>query len=188
MTGFQLRHRSGSAWTITLKVRQTDKPLDGMWNEVDRIVAKLRQEAPSPQKARRTIGLVSCTKTKLEHPASARDLYSRSDLFQKAARYCEVQYDEWFVLSAKHGLVRPAQVIEPYDVSLKTMSRREQHEWGRQVAEQLRELGDAEFEIHAGLAYTWPLEDAGIELRKPLEGLSIGKRKQWYLRQERVQA
>lgn len=145
-------------------------------------------EAGSQPAARRRIGLVSCTKAKLDRLAPAHELYSRSDLFQKAARYCEAHYDEWLILSAKYGLVSPAQVLEPYDVTLKTMSRREQTEWGHRVAEQLRELGDVEFEIHAGLAYTWPLEDAGIELRKPLEGLSIGKRKQWYLRQERVRA
>lgn len=70
------------------------------------------------------ISLVACLKTKLEKPAPARDLY-QSPLFQKASAYCERTYDRWFILSAKYGLLDPKFVIEPYDLSLKSMTREE---------------------------------------------------------------
>lgn len=64
----------------------------------------------------REIGLVSCTKTKLEEPARPRELYSPSSLFSKASDYCEREHDAWFVLSAKYGLLDPdGPPVEPYD-------------------------------------------------------------------------
>ncbi|WP_394295469.1 DUF6884 domain-containing protein [Natronococcus jeotgali] len=44
------------------------------------------------------IGLVSCTKTKLEQPAPPAGLYAPSPLFSKARQYCEQNHDDWFIL------------------------------------------------------------------------------------------
>ena len=127
------------------------------------------------------VGLVSCSKAKLDRPVPARELYSASDLFRKASRYCETNCDGWFILSAKHGLVHPDQVLEPYDLTLKNLPRPELREWGRRVAKQLRDLGNVRFEAHAGRDYIWPLEDVGIRVTNPLAGLSFGHRLRWYL-------
>lgn len=64
----------------------------------------------------RRIALVGCTKGKLPARAPARDLYV-GDLFAKARAYAQT-FDAWYVLSARHGLVLPDEVIEPYDVTL----------------------------------------------------------------------
>jgi len=133
------------------------------------------------ERARRRIGLIGCTKAKLNRPAPARELYSASDLFRKAAAYCDRYLDGWFVLSAKYGLVEPERVIEPYDVTLNTMSRSECRRWGMQVAQQLRQVGDVALEAHAGANYVRPLVDAGVVLDEPLRGLAIGQRKRWYM-------
>jgi hypothetical protein len=127
------------------------------------------------------IGLISCSKAKLGTVAPARDLYARSDLFRKAVEYCSKHLDGWYVLSAKHGLVAPAQVLEPYDLTLKQLSRAQRRAWGKQVAESLHELGDVALEAHAGSAYVHALTDAGVKVSDPLSGLSIGHRKRWYL-------
>lgn len=129
----------------------------------------------------RRIGLVSCSKAKLDTPARARDLYSPSDLFRKASGYCAAAYDDWYILSAKYGLVRPDDQLEPYDVTLKNMTMVEKKRWGEMVARQIRDLSPAELNAHAGREYVKPLTDAGLELSEPLAGLSIGRRKQWYL-------
>jgi hypothetical protein len=136
---------------------------------------------PTTGGSRRRIGLISCTKAKLNRPAPARELYSASDLFRKAAAYCDANLDGWFVLSAKYGLVEPERVLEPYDVTLKTMSNSERRRWGAQVAQQLRQLGDVALEAHAGADYVRPLLEAGVVLVEPLRGLAIGQRKRWYL-------
>ncbi|MBT2549736.1 hypothetical protein J7I85_15680 [Arthrobacter sp. ISL-65] len=58
------------------------------------------------------VGLVACASQKLQRPAPARDIYV-SQLFRKASAYAEKTWDRWYVLSAKHGLVRPDTVLEP---------------------------------------------------------------------------
>jgi hypothetical protein len=64
-----------------------------------------------------TVGLVGCAARKLQGPAPARELYV-SQLFRKASAYAEATCDRWYILSAKHGLVHPDTVLEPYDVRL----------------------------------------------------------------------
>jgi hypothetical protein len=44
-----------------------------------------------------------------------------STLFRGRIEAVESTCDTWFVLSAKHGLLDPSEVIEPYDVALKDL-------------------------------------------------------------------
>ena len=69
--------------------------------------------------------LVACCGPKLDHAAPARDLYT-SDLFTKSRAYAERNGCGWAILSAKHGIVLPDEVIAPYDVTLKTMPAEQQ--------------------------------------------------------------
>lgn len=68
------------------------------------------------------VGLVGCASQKLRRPAPARELYV-SPLFKKASAYAEQACDRWYVLSAKHGLVHPDAIFEPYDMKLGTNHR-----------------------------------------------------------------
>lgn len=63
-----------------------------------------------------TIALVGCGKSKLDHAAPARQLYTGS-LFVAASRWA-AECDGWFILSAKFGLLDPETVVEPYEVRL----------------------------------------------------------------------
>lgn len=67
------------------------------------------------------VALVACVAGKLEEPAAAEDLYT-SVWFRYARAYAIQHADRWFVLSAKHGLVRPDQRIGPYDETLVRMA------------------------------------------------------------------
>lgn len=62
------------------------------------------------------VGLVRCVKGKLSRAARARDLYT-SPLFVGRRRWVEATCDRWFIPSAKHGLVDPAAILEPHDVT-----------------------------------------------------------------------
>src|SRR4051812_14248834 len=87
------------------------------------------------------IALVSCTKLKANHSCSAIKMYQKSSLFSKAIKYIEQQnYDNWFVLSAKYGLLSQQDVIEPYDITINTMKVSERKEWSKLVAKQLENL------------------------------------------------
>lgn len=70
-----------------------------------------------PQPSVDTIGLVACSATKLAWAAPARDLY-QGQLFRAARAFAEKHCDRWYILSAMHGVLEPAQVVEPYDLSL----------------------------------------------------------------------
>jgi hypothetical protein len=137
-------------------------------------------------KTRRAI-LVSCAATKLDHPAPAADLYT-SPLFSKARSYAEASGHPWFVLSARHGLVEPGTVLEPYDTKLSDLMPGERSAWADLVARALYYRGFGGwgvFEIHAGDAYARPLRDAlaliALDILEPLAGLGIGQRLHWYV-------
>jgi len=84
---------------------------------------------------RREVGLVSCVKTKREEAAVPRDLYI-SAYFEKMREYAENEHDEWWILSAKHGLLAPdGPAIEPYEETLTTASKATQRQWAERVFE-----------------------------------------------------
>src|SRR5258708_7162060 len=65
-----------------------------------------RRAMPTDQK----MYLVSCVATKRPFQSRARDLYV-SPWFQLAKQYAETTRSPWFILSAKHGLLDPDQMI-----------------------------------------------------------------------------
>ena len=126
------------------------------------------------------IGLVACSKTKLDRPAPARELYT-SPLFRAASGYCERVYDRWYVLSALHGLVHPDQVIEPYDVTLATMTAEQRRGWRYRVRAQwgsrAPDLSPGLIFLQGGILYRKAFHPA---TRAPLAGLGIGQQLAWY--------
>jgi hypothetical protein len=136
-------------------------------------------------KSRRVI-LVSCAATKLDRPASAADLYT-SPLFSKARSYAEVSGHPWFILSARHGLVEPRTVLEPYDLKLADLTPEARDAWAGRVARALYYRGFGGwgvFEIHAGDGYARllrvTLAPIALDILEPLAGLGIGHRLRWY--------
>ncbi len=143
---------------------------------------------------RRRVGLVGCVKVKAVSARPARDLYL-STLFSGRRAYVERSCDEWWILSADHGLVSPDEVLAPYDVTLKTAGRQERRRWSAGVltalAEHLRPTNGDVLEIHAGAEYRdFGLIDGlrawGCTVDIPTEGMGIGRQLQFYkLAQER---
>ncbi len=129
-----------------------------------------------------TVVLISCVSKKLPHKAKARNLYI-SPLFRMHLRYArQFSPQKVFVLSAKYGLVGLDEEIEPYDVTLNTMSARERKQWAAKVIEQLREHCDLEndhFVILAGEKYRQHLLPHLKSYEVPLAGLPIGKQLQF---------
>ncbi len=133
------------------------------------------------------IVLISCGKTKVNHPVPARDLYV-SVPFRKARAYAERSGAPWFILSAKHRLVKPDEILEPYDLRLADTSRAYRAEWAAIVVERLREfagpLEAKRVEVLAGEDYLAPirsrLRDRGAVVLEPLHGLTQGRRLVWF--------
>lgn len=117
----------------------------------------------------------------------AKDMYLKSTLFTKATQFIEGQgYDDWFILSAKYGLLRQDDLIEPYDETLNKMGISQRREWACNVIKQLMELNIniEEADFYAGKKYREylipMLEEKGIQCTIPLEGKGIGKQLQFY--------
>lgn len=128
------------------------------------------------------IGLVGCAAQKLSRPAAAKDLYV-SQLFRKSAAYVESHSDRWYVLSAKHGLVAPDTVLEPYDTRLGHKNGPPIWDWASRVAEQLAEATAddeaPELLVLAGEQYRTLLRRTTLPARVPMEGLGIGQQLGW---------
>jgi hypothetical protein len=69
----------------------------------------------------KTLAILSCSAKKLDHPAPAKDLY-QGTLFKKCRELCEKRGWDYIILSAKHGIVFPEQVLCPYDKKLENMA------------------------------------------------------------------
>ena len=137
---------------------------------------------------RRRIGLVGCVKKKAPGPHRARDLYV-STLFDGRRAYVERSCDQWWILSAEHGLVSPDEILVPYDVTLKNAGRATRRRWSQNVLMAIDDLvlpcrGDV-FEIHAGTEYrdfglVVGLRARGCDVVNPTEGIPIGKQLRFY--------
>jgi hypothetical protein len=137
------------------------------------------------------IGLVGCGKRKLRHAAPAQELYV-GPLFRGRRAYVDRTCSRWFILSAKHGLVDPEQVLEPYDMTLDDASAEERRRWSRWVIGELHarlgNLASKTFEAHAGVNYldfglVDQLEREGARVYRPAKGLSIFDQQAFYSRQ-----
>lgn len=133
----------------------------------------------------KTIILISCVSKKLSYKAQARDLYV-SPLFRLNLQYAQkLAPSKILILSAKYGLVDIYEMIEPYDVTLNTMSARERKIWAKKVLEQMREHCDLltdHFIILAGQKYRQYLIPQLTSYEVPMQGLTIGKQLQYLKR------
>jgi hypothetical protein len=83
----------------------------------------------------------------------------------------------WFVLSAKHGLLDPDDVVGPFDVQIGDRASGYRATWGEWVVAQLADrvrLQDAVVEVHGGVDFAQPLRSPlarrGATLEIPLPG------------------
>ena len=136
----------------------------------------------------KSLGLVTCAKTKRNYPCKASQMCSPSILFTKAFDYASNKYDAVAILSGKYGLLLPGEEIEPYNRFLNDLPVRKVKDWTTMVFKQMkRKLNLNEFRevyFHAGKRYRQylipMLEKNGIKCEVPLKNLGIGKQLQWY--------
>jgi hypothetical protein len=134
------------------------------------------------------IVLLSCVKTKRDHPCKAGQMYT-SNLFQKMMAYAQsLNPKSIFILSAKYGLLGTDTIIDPYEQTLKNMKSAERHRWAQGVVSELRKHCDLDadnFVFLAGMPYRKNLVPHMKRYELPMEGLAFGKQLQWLGRQLR---
>lgn len=138
------------------------------------------EEPPSPL----PVYLVACVAAKLDHPSNARDLYI-SPWFRKARAYVERTGSPWLILSAKHGLLAPDAIVEPYDATLSAMGAPARRLWRARVLDELARVVDvaAPLIVLAGRSYRDPLwPSIAPRATAPMQGLGIGEQLAWLSR------
>ena len=130
------------------------------------------------------IVLVACCGKKLSEPAPAKDIY-RSELFIKSRRYAEQHGDRWLILSAKHGVLHPDTVIEPYDETLNDKTAAERRTWAAKVSQELANYKNDRLTVLAGETYCGWVDDFHVE--RPMKSLGIGQQLQYLLRHSQQQ-
>jgi hypothetical protein len=140
------------------------------------------------------VGLIGCGKEKLSHPAPASDLYT-GQFFKLCKQWISKpgRVGEWGILSAKHGLVLPDQELEPYELSLNSVTPDELLGWYNMVRDQLLKQWGREviYMVLAGSRYrqaaaTMPMVEDVIwhwtemrrahGMRRPQMGIGVIKR------------
>jgi hypothetical protein len=117
----------------------------------------------------------------------AQNLYV-SDWFIKASSYATQISDQWFILSAKYGLLYPDEEIEPYNETLNNMPVKSRRAWASIVLEDLlQEINEGDQIVFlAGQRYreflVKPLRSRGFLVEIPMEGLRIGEQLSWLIR------
>lgn len=144
------------------------------------------------------IGLVACAAQKRKSASPAGLLYT-SDLFRKSREYVLKHTHAWYVLSAAHGVVHPATILEPYNTTLNTMSQFEVRKWAGRTTQMLSALikqitantqqNQPQIELvlltgerYASFCSQFRLMHPDVIITKPLQGLPIGKRLQYLKR------
>lgn len=81
----------------------------------------------------KTFVIICCGEHKNGKKTSASEMYI-SDRFLLSKQYASAVTNDWFVISGKHGILHPENVIDPYDFPLSELSPIEKIEWENRVA------------------------------------------------------
>ena len=113
--------------------------------------------------------VIGCGRGKLPMAAPARNLYT-SERFRTSFGLALDLPTSHAVLSAKHGVVGPDQILEPYDLDLLTLPDADQRSWADQAVNQLAILAEGRtITVLACDAYARPLLKANQARPKPVE-------------------
>jgi hypothetical protein len=126
--------------------------------------------------------IIGCAKSKLttDDRVPAAQLYT-SQLFNARRAYAGATGKPWYILSAKHGLVHPEQLIPPYDLEISELDHEQYADLAFAVARKIRllELDGATIELHAGAEYADLLIDNSylpdVTVTLPMRGKQIGE-------------
>ena len=118
--------------------------------------------------------VIGCGSRKASTAQLAADLYTGT-LFRLARAAAEADGRPWMILSARHGLIAPTQILEPYNETL--TSRADVADLARLIEDQ---ADPGPVEVWAARRYIEALEMAGRTVAAtPMAGLGIGQRMAW---------
>ena len=133
------------------------------------------EEAPPREETGRVV-LIGSSGDVATSPRRA-DVLFESTVFATAREHALRSGRPWFVLSAKHGLLDPDDVVGPYDVQMDERSASYRAAWAEWVVVQLADrvrLAGTTVEVHGGVDFAQalkaPLARRGARTEIPLPG------------------
>ena len=105
--------------------------------------------------------------------------------------YAKMNAEEWLILSAKHGVLKPDEVVHPYERTLNRLPKLERLAWADKVQRRLLKLlpAGALITVLAGVRYRENLvpflRNHGFPVSVPMEGLKFGFQLRWLKKQNR---
>lgn len=90
--------------------------------------------------------LISCGKEKRQWSCRASEMYC-SERFISAKQFAQQQNYDWYVISAKHGLLHPDAMIEPYDLSILNFTDNEKNLWAEKITNDIFKLHELSTKI-----------------------------------------
>jgi hypothetical protein len=131
------------------------------------------------------IAFVGCSAAKSAGESRSADERYCSQLFNARKNYCDSLGIEWYVLSAKFGLLKQNEMVREYDTALTSQGKIDLLAWHVGVAKQFLDFLDDDakphktiVEIHAGEMYCQPLDAIlralGFTVVRPVQSLGIG--------------
>jgi len=122
------------------------------------------------------VALIGSSGARADEPQPAGQMF-HSDGFARAREHAEHSRLPWFVLSARHGLLDPDEVISPHEILIDDQPAAYRTAWGEFVVAQLADrvqLDHVTVEVHGGVDFAQPLRQPlarrGATLEIPLPG------------------
>ena len=110
---------------------------DVFWESLDRLPERRRESCRNYRRrhSTTTLALVGCGSAKqdTDEPVPAEELYT-SSYFAKKRRWVKLYADDWGILSAEHGFLRPRQRVESYDTHIDDVRT---NRWAWEVEQEL---------------------------------------------------
>lgn len=131
------------------------------------------------------ICIVGDSRTQLSIRALAENMFT-STLFKRSRDYARSQCDVWYIASAHYGLLEPDELIDPYSVTIDSLSDEERFKVTQRIVQGLYRRGvstNDSFVILTKAAYSNILEPVlaarSYDARYPLAGKGIVQQLWW---------
>lgn len=131
------------------------------------------------------VAIINCGSDKVNKKCKAKDLYT-GNLFIASRLFCESNYKEYCILSAKYHCLLPNDEVDYYDLYLGNLSKQEKADWDIITAKQLMEKfpTDTEFDFYTSKMYLEGvvpiLQSNGYTCNTYLNNLGMGYKIQWF--------
>lgn len=83
------------------------------------------------------LAVMNCASKKLSYTAPAKELYTGT-VFKVIQKYCETNFRYYCIISAKHGMLLPTDIIDPYELYIADLDTCQQQTLFKECAKKIK--------------------------------------------------